>query len=52
MLRSWFVALGVACGGELLAADAPDDLGGPIKIRLGLSPAALDVRDAEAAEDE
>jgi len=49
MVRVWILLLGAACGGGLLAADpaAPaaeeEQLGNPVKVRLGLNPTALDM---------
>ena len=49
MMRSWILALVATCGGVLVAADAGEDLGGPIQVRLKLNPAALDMERLKAS---
>jgi len=54
MMRNWIVAFIATCGGVLVAAEAskdaaPEDLGNPVKVRLGLNPAALDMERLKAS---
>ncbi len=54
MMRNWILAFVATCGGVLFAAEAskdaaPEDLGGPVKVRLGLNPAALDMERLKAS---